>query len=332
MTEDILKELTNRILLIDRNVDNTAFEQSIYMILHDYKIEKATYDLEIYKGDVNQKILRKYIIAKTVQGLSERSIELYKHDVQNFMDFINKPVTQTTVDDIRYFFAVLSIQKKVSRTYQINRWRTLSAFYTWMLKEELIEKNPFFKIECPKKIKKKENAFTEIEVETMRNSLASADARDKALFEVMLSTWCRVTEISNMNIKDIEGDCINVMGKGSKMRKVYLNTKARIALENYLKTRTDNNEALFITKDKPKIRLKVSGIEIWCRKKLGEKNNIEKVHPHRFRRTGATFALRAGMPIQDVSRLLGHESIETTQIYLDIDEKEIARSHEKYVH
>ena len=66
-------------------------------------------------------------------------------------------------------------------------------------------------------------------------------------------------------------------------------------------------------------------------RKLGQKAGVENTHPHRFRRTGATFALRRGMPIESVSRLLGHESIDTTQIYLDISEKEVEHDHRKYV-
>ena len=66
-------------------------------------------------------------------------------------------------------------------------------------------------------------------------------------------------------------------------------------------------------------------------RKLGRKAGVENTHPHRFRRTGATFALRRGMPIEQVSKLLGHESLETTQIYLDISESELEQSHKKYV-
>ena len=66
-------------------------------------------------------------------------------------------------------------------------------------------------------------------------------------------------------------------------------------------------------------------------RKIGQRAGVKNVHPHRFRRTGATMALRAGMPITTVSKLLGHESIETTQIYLDISDKDLEQAHEKYV-
>lgn len=135
----------------------------------------------------------------------------------------------------------------------------------------------------------------------------------------------------------------------------------KVYLKQYISCRNDRNEYLF-----PKANLKVGGSGIsamsaatknagvkprnwWTApeligtghidkgtvedrlRKLGKKCGIEKVHPHRFRRTGATFALRRGMPIEQVSKLLGHESIETTQIYLDISERELEQSHKKYV-
>lgn len=184
------------------------------------------------------------------------------------------------------------------------------------------------KIEKPKKRKHKKKAFTPTEVEKLRDACDSL--RDRALLEVMLSTWCRVAEIHRMDIADINGDAITVTGKGEKERIVYLNPKAMLAVEKYIESRTDNDPALFVSEKGSHYRLAISGLEIAVRK-LGKRAGVANTHPHRFRRTGATLALKAGMRIEAVSHLIGHESIETTQIYLDINEQEMKQAHDKYV-
>lgn len=326
---DFKEQIINQIMLIDRNIDNVSFRQHLDIIFSSYEIQKENYEITIYEGDVNENLIKRFLINKTVSGCTKRTVNAYKSALIYFSNSINKLLTDVTSDDIRYFIAQKSINDKVSRETQRNYFRCISSFYTWLQKEEILLKNPISKVECPKKEKKKKHAFTEIELETMRNSID--DLRTRAIFELMLSTWCRVSEIVGINISDINADgSIEVLGKGQKTRKVFLNAKAKIAIEEYIKSRDDFEIPLFVAKDKPHERLKMSGIEIIIRN-LGRKCGIENVHPHRFRRTGATFALRAGMPIQDVSKILGHESIDTTQIYLDIDEKEVERSHEKYV-
>ena len=174
---------------------------------------------------------------------------------------------------------------------------------------------------------------------------------------MLLSTWVRVSEIAKIQIDDIQGSKITVIGKGDKEREVYLNPRAELAVKNYLAERSDKNPHLFP-------RAKYAGdVKTMCkgrrRKKqhewhkypdlvdeeghtdastvegivrnIGKRAGVNNVHPHRFRRTGATMALRAGMPLLQVSKLLGHEQISTTQIYLDISDQELMQAHEKYV-
>ena len=169
-----------------------------------------------------------------------------------------------------------------------------------------------------------------------------------------MSTWCRVSELAQIRLDEINGDEVLLHGKGRKDRTAYLNAKAMFALTNYLQERKDNNPYLFprmapltevshkgvsqkdyskfyinpdnLIKDK---HMEASTVEHRIRL-LGRKLGIV-AHPHKFRRTGATMALRAGMPIEQVSKILGHEDLKTTQIYLDIKEVDIKTSHERYV-
>ena len=136
----------------------------------------------------------------------------------------------------------------------------------------------------------------------------------------------RVGEITRLNISDMnfqERSCI-VLGKGNSEREVYFSAK------KYLETKIDNNEALFVSLIKPYNRLGMSGIEIVIRN-LGKKSNINKVHPHKFRRTMATMAIDKGMPIEQVQKLLGHIKIDTTMEYAMVNQTNVKNSHRKYI-
>ncbi len=119
------------------------------------------------------------------------------------------------------------------------------------------------------------------------------------ILELLISTGMRVGEFTRLNISDMnfqERSCV-VLGKGNSEREVYFNAKSKMYIEKYLETRTDSNEALFVSLIKSYNRLGISGIEIAIRN-LGKEVNINKVHPHKFRRIMATMAIDKGMPIE----------------------------------
>ena len=123
---------------------------------------------------------------------------------------------------------------------------------------------------------------------------------------------------------------LNVIGKGDKERKVYFDAKSKIHLKQYIESRTDNNPALFVTLNAPYDRLKISGVEIRIRE-LGRMLNLEKVHPHKFRRTMATRAIDKGMPIEQVQKILGHSQIDTTMQYAIVNQNNVKASHRRYI-
>jgi integrase/recombinase XerD len=127
------------------------------------------------------------------------------------------------------------------------------------------------------------------------------EARDLAIIDFLYSTGVRVGELVRLNVSDIDFDnreCI-VLGKGRIERKVYFGAKAKIHLHEYLLTRKDRNPALFVSLDAPHERLNVSGVEIRLRN-LGKASNLQRIHPHKFRRTMATRAIDKGMPVEQV--------------------------------
>lgn len=325
--DELLKEVC--VLFQNRDAYDDDIKSKLILILSNYEISKRNTEITLYDcEDYNQQIISRFLINKTVAGMTERTIKFYGSQLKFTFSRINKPINQITSDDIKLYLAKRQVQDKVGDVTVGNEWRVLSAFYGWLHREELIEKNPMYKVDKPKQRKKKKKAFSSMECELIRNSCDNL--REKAIVEVLFSTWSRVSEIEQMDISDIEGDSLTVVGKGKKERIVYLNSKAQLAIKNYLENRDDNNPALFVSFDKPYNRLLKSSIEKTVRE-IGKRAGVENVHPHRFRRTGATIALRSGMPIEKVSFLLGHESIETTQIYLDINEDEVKQAHKKYV-
>jgi site-specific recombinase XerD len=211
------------------------------------------------------------------------------------------------------------------------------------------------KVEVMKFAKPKKRAFSDIEVEMLRDNCQTE--RETMIVETLLSTWCRVSELCNIRIDEIEADKILVHGKGEKDRFVYLNAKAKMSIQKYLDCRSDSNPYLLprlktagqlqeLTKGRKRKDLKKwyedpenvhpelptdKGTVESILRDLGKRAGVNNTHPHRFRRTGATFALRAGMPFMTVSKLLGHANIAVTQVYLDINDEDLENEHGKYV-
>lgn len=358
MRDKLLQEIT--MLLMGSGVDVDSLKSYLIIILNEYEVESRCTEVAVINEDDITKYLRLFLINKRVSGRTERTIEHYKHELTRFFNEVQKSPVDVTSDDIKLYLAMKEVRDGASKVYQKNILRVLSSFYQWMVKEEYLFKNPMNKVDDIKTPKVKKEAFTETNIEQLRFSIGD-DVRLMCIFELLLSTWCRVSELAQIKLSDISEnkETVLVHGKGSKDRICYINARAKLCLQRYLSERTDSNEYLF-----PNSRIKVNEgdlIAVECKKaklkpkdwwkskdliglgyidkctiesmlrKLGKNAGVEKVHPHRFRRTGATFALRRGMPIEQVSKILGHESIETTQIYLDIAEQDLALAHKKYV-
>lgn len=303
----------------------------LWMELHDYSLVKITNtDVAVYEEDLTAEAVKMFLVAKSIQGCTKRTLSYYSLTVKAFLEFLNyKPLNQITTNDIRYYFAIKKERDGNKDTNINNIRRVLSSFFGWLHEEEYIQKNPILKIKGIRVEKRVKKPFKESELEAMRYE-AAADLRLTAIIEVLLSTGCRISEVSGMNRTDLDNDEIIVYGKGKKERTVYLNAKAKATLNRYLKSRTDDKEPMFVSHDSNHNRLLVGrmGQEI---RELGRRCGVNDTHPHRFRRTAATMALNRGMPIEQVQIMLGHESIETTTIYAVSAQEVVKASHKKYV-
>lgn len=271
-----------------------------------------------------------FICAKRVEGCSEKSIKYYKSTIENMLKILDKSVKHITTEDLRGYLAEYHERSNCSKVSIDNIRRILSTFFSWLEDENYILKSPVRRIHKIKTGKIVKEVYTDENLELMRDNCR--ELRDLAIIDLLNSTGIRVGELVKLNIEDIdfnERECI-VVGKGDKERKVYFDARTKIHLQNYLNSRVDNNKALFVSLIKPYSRLNISGVEIRMRS-LGRKLNINKVHPHKFRRTLATRAIDKGMPIEQVQHLLGHQKIDTTLQYAMVNQNNVKISHRKYI-
>lgn len=348
MKDKIIKKVVQHMAHLSQD-DIELLENVLAIALNDCDIQPKKNEVVEWSVDDNYKFLGMFLTAKKVQGCSERTLKYYKQTIKIFLDKTPTLISQMTPGHIRYYLANRDVVDHVSKCTQNNERRCLSSFFSWLHSEEYITKNPMNRITNIKQKKTKKDAFSDMEIETLRCGLETD--MDKSIFELLLSTGCRVSELCGIRLSDIENDKILVHGKGGKDRTVYMNARALLSIKNYVKRRTDANPYLF---PKRKAINSISGGNVkekdWFSlpeyvsesdhiatgtvegkiRNLGRKYGI-KAHPHKFRRTCATMALRRGMPLLAVSKMLGHENIGTTQIYLDIDESEVYEAHKKYV-
>ena len=263
-------------------------------------------------------LLPAFIAAKRVEGCSEKSLRYYESTIRNMLEAVSKPEKQITTEDLRSYLDTYQRRGTVSKVTLDNVRRILSTFFSWLEDEDYIVKSPVRRIHKVKTGKTVKETYTDESLELMRDYCDNP--RDLAMIDLLASTGIRVGELVKLNRADVDfenRECI-VFGKGNKERKVYFDARTKIHLQKYLASRTDNNEALFVSLIKPFDRLQISGVEIRLRK-IGRDLGIHKTHPHKFRRTLATMAIDKGMPIEQVQQLLGHQSIDTTLQYATSD-------------
>lgn len=271
-----------------------------------------------------------FLSAKRVEGCSDKTVLYYDSTIRNVLTAVGKDVREVTTDDLRIYLDRYQSTNGVSKVTIDNIRRILSSFFAWLEDEDYITKSPVRRIHKVKTCKTVKETYSDEALELMRDH--SECDRDLAIIDLLASTGMRVGELVKLDRSDIDfanRECI-VLGKGNKQRKVYFDARTKIHLQRYLNSRKDDNPALFVTLQRPYNRLQISGVEIRLRR-LGEKLNLNKVHPHKFRRTLATMAIDKGMPIEQVQQLLGHQSVDTTLQYAMVNQSNVKQSHRRYI-
>lgn len=282
------------------------------------------------KNISNQEYLTKFLEAKKIEGCSERTIKYYKVTVEQLLRKVLDPIRKVTTEQMREYLVDYQKINNCGKTTIDNVRRNISSFFSWLEEEDYILKSPMRRIHKIRAEKLVKNVITDEDIERLRDGCDYL--RDVAMIDLLYSTGIRVGELVRLNRSDInfsERECV-VFGKGDKERRVYFDAKSKIHLINYLKSRTDNNPALFVSLDRPYNRLKISGVEIRLRQ-LGRKLHLDRVHPHKFRRSMATRAIDKGMPIEQVQKILGHSQIDTTMQYAIVNQNNVKAAHRKYI-
>lgn len=273
--------------------------------------------------------IREFLARKKMKGCSDGTIEQYKDLLSDFALWVRKDLRQVKDLDILAYLDYRAKLGASNRTLDGKRL-ILSSFYTTMHETGKMAYNPCKSVDPVKYKAKIRKPLTDMELEQVRE--ACQTLREKALFETLYATGCRVSEIIGIDYTEIDkkSRCVVITGKGDQERPVFLNAKAMFAIEKYLESRNDDNQALFVSSKVPHGRLGKEAIEREI-KAIGKRSGIGRpVFPHLMRHTFATDMLEHGASLNEVSDLLGHKKLDTTKIYAKISTNALAISYKKH--
>ena len=326
MKQNLINDIVQGMLPYLNNAQNEKLQEVLQYVFADYEVREKQKQGKISK----QNFVELFLSAKRIEGCSEKSLKYYKATIEAMLDGLQKDIKHIVTDDIRGYLTEYQEKKKSSKVTIDNIRRILSSFFAWLEDEDYILKSPVRRIHKVKTGTNIKETYSDEALELMRDNCT--ELRDLAIIDILASTGMRVGEMVLLNRSDIdfnERECI-VFGKGSKERVVYFDARTKIHLKNYLESRVDDNPALFVSLKVPYERLKIGGVEVRLRE-FGEKLGLQKVHPHKFRRTLATMAIDKGMPIEQLQQLLGHSKIDTTLQYAMVKQSNVKIAHRKYI-
>ena len=326
MKQNLINEVIQGMLPYLNNAQTEKLQEVLHHSLSNYDISES----ENSNKTSEQNLVELFLSAKRIEGCSEKSLKYYESTILSLLNELKKDVKQIVTDDIRTYLTEYQAKKQSSKVTIDNIRRILSSFFSWLEDEDYILKSPVRRIHKVKTGATIKETYTDEALELMRDNCT--ELRDLAMIDMLASTGMRVGEMVLLNREDIdfnERECV-VFGKGDKERIVYFDARTKIHLQNYLNSRDDDNPALFVSLQKPHNRLQISGVEVRLRQ-YGKLLGLNKVHPHKFRRTLATMALDKGMPIEQLQQLLGHRRIDTTLQYAMVKQSNVKIAHRKYI-
>jgi len=327
MKNELITEIMQLMLPVLDNAQLMQLKRVMEQTLFHYEVSSAEPQLE---ADDSNNLIAMFIAAKRIEGCSEKTLKYYQTTIDAMVASLRKDVRRIFTEDLRTYLTEYQSRKHSSRVTIDNIRRILSSFFSWLEDEDYIIKSPVRRIHKVKTASSIKETYSDEELEKMRDNCA--ELRDLAMIDMLASTGMRVGEMVLLNRADInfaERECV-VFGKGDKERIVYFDARAKLHLQEYLDSRTDDNPALFVTLRAPHERIQIGGIEHRLRE-MGKRLCIQKVHPHKFRRTLATMAIDKGMPIEQLQRLLGHQRIDTTLQYAMVKQSNVKTAHRKYI-
>ena len=292
---------------------------------------------------LNELIDEFLIYISSVRDLSENTVMGYKNDLEHLKEFLTPTLDITSITKENLKLCIGQLSKRHSSNASINRFiAAVRSLFAYAYKFGYLEKNPALEIKTVKLSKKVPRFMTKAEVDTLCNEPQKNEilwaSRDHALFEMLYSSGCRVSEITNLCLSDfLNGyDRAVVTGKGDKQRIVYFSDEAKAALKAYLvdrkKVMEENStlgktDRIFISQRG--LPLSVRGIRYIISRYSGAEGTNHHVNPHAFRHTFATTMIGNGADVRMVQEMLGHSSISTTQRYTHITTEKLIETYNK---
>lgn len=322
---DFIRDVSSDLIAEFCEDDLKKIIDTITIKLNEYKMSERCTALTVVDTE-SQKLVKKFLATKRIEGRSQKTIDRYSYVIKRMMEYLNMPIKDMDVYSLRLYLAEMEMNGSKDSTLNGIRW-IMCSFFGWLHDEGFIEKNPtanLGKIKCKKEIRK---PFSKVEIEKIKN--ICGNERDRAIVEFLLSTGCRVSELVGVDRSDInfQSQECKILGKGNKERIVFLNDVCLLHIKSYLDSRSDDLPALFIGKGSD--RMTTGGIRFMLNN-IAEKAGVEDVHPHRFRRTVATYLIDRGMSVQDLAVILGHSNINTTMAYVYSDIENVKTAYKKY--
>lgn len=327
LRDNIIREVVSSLNELSVHRDVIDIVQDVLVVeLNEYEVQERCTAVAVSDNSA-EGMLKKFIATKRVEGIAESTLRRYADENLKLIRFMRKPLYEVTTYDLRFYMSYRRQQGKISNRTLDGMRRCYSSFFSWLSSEGIIGKNPCAALAQIKYRKTVKKPFSAVELERIRKTCQNI--RDLALVDFLYCTGCRVSEVSRLDINEIDFDRMQctVVGKGNKERVVYISDVAAMHLQEYISSRKDTDTALFVGKGTE--RLSKNGIEAVL-KRLGNAAGVENVHPHRYRRTLATNLLDRGMNIQDVAAILGHADLKTTQIYCYISQSNVQAAYRKY--
>lgn len=328
MKDKVITEIQTKMAHILNNEQLDMLQKVMVGVLQSVELIQSS--CEDTQEISNNGLLKAFLSAKRIEGCSEKSLKYYETTIEAMLRKVNLTIREISTDSLRGYLADYQLERGSSKVTIDNMRRIFSSFFGWLEDEDYILKSPVRRIHKIKTDKPIKETFSDESLELLRD--ACDEVRDLAMIDLLASTGMRVGELVRLNREGInfhERECV-VFGKGGSERVVYFDARTKIHLLNYLESRTDKNVALFSTLASPHERLQIGGVETRLRE-IGKRADLNKVHPHKFRRTLATRAIDKGMPIEQVQHLLGHVKIDTTMHYAMVNQANVKNSHRKFI-
>ena len=295
-------------------------------VIKDYEVKPMkhqiiTTDLFCPKG------YQEFFVDKIMQGLSDQTIKQYKFVVDSFLRSVCKRIETITSEDIAMYIYNKKVLDNVSTTYQNHIRHCLSAFFTWMYDHKYIPENPIRNVKGIKQKQIIKTGFTDEEFEKLMS--AACCSRDRAILAVLAGSGIRRSELCGITFSDLDlqNKRFKVCGKGNKERTCFLTPRAKYELERYIQERTDDCPYVFVTLRKPYRQIDSDTLTDIVTK-IGERAGVES-YTHKLRHYFADNAHESGLDVLDIARLMGHASVNTTNIYISKNVNDLALKHSR---